>query len=83
MIQLLILLVGDSSGKLVTITDEVITGEIIIATSPESVEDATVTVLIDDGERGEIWIAGTTLIDRFDKKEKTLERNYRYPRITQ
>ena len=64
------LLVGDSSGKLVTITDEVITGEIIIATSPESVEDATVTVLIDDGERGEIWIAGTTLIDRFDKKEK-------------
>ena len=63
-------LVGDSSGKLVTIIDEDVTGEIIIATSPESVEDATVTVFIDDGDRGEIWIAGTTLIDRFDKKEK-------------
>jgi hypothetical protein len=63
-------LVGDSSGKLVTIIDEYVADEIIIATSPESVEDATVTVFIDDEERGEIWIAGTTLIDRFDNKEK-------------
>ena len=63
-------LVGDSSGKLVSIIAEEIAGEIIIATSPESVEDATVTVFIDDGDKGEIWIAGTNLIDRFDKKEK-------------
>ena len=63
-------LVGDSSGKLITIIGEDIGEEIIIATSPESVEDATVTVFIDDDDQGEIWIAGINLIDRFDKKDK-------------
>ena len=64
------ILIGDSSGKLVTIVGEDIVGEIILATSPESDDDAQITAFIEDGEQGEIWISGSHIIDRFDKKDK-------------
>ncbi|MGY8714951.1 MAG: two-component regulator propeller domain-containing protein [Candidatus Poseidoniales archaeon] len=63
-------LIGDASGKLVTIVGEDIEDSIILATSPESGENAQVTAFIEDGNQGEIWIGGSQIIDRFDKKDK-------------
>ena len=55
-------LIGDSSGKLVTVVGEDLEDTIILATSPNSGENAQVTVFIEDGDQGEIWIAGNQII---------------------
>ncbi len=63
-------LIGDSSGKLVTVVGEDLEDTIILATSPNSGDNAQVTVFIEDEDQGEIWIAGNQIIDRFDNRDK-------------
>ena len=63
-------LVSDGSGTLARQVGESLDGTMVLVSSPFSSTMEVVTH-IDDGEHGEIWVAGGYVIDRFDKADQT------------
>ena len=59
-------LVSDGSGTLARLQGENTDGSLTLVSSPTA-DSMQVTAHIDDGEQGEIWIAGNKIIDRFDE----------------
>ncbi|MEE3277906.1 MAG: two-component regulator propeller domain-containing protein, partial [Candidatus Thermoplasmatota archaeon] len=63
------MLVSDGSGTLARQVGENLDGTMVLVSSPTSSQMEVVTH-IDDGEQGEIWIGGGTIIDRFDEADQ-------------
>ncbi|RZP08347.1 MAG: hypothetical protein EVA35_03975, partial [Candidatus Poseidoniales archaeon] len=63
------MMVSDGSGTLARQTGETLDGTMVLVSSPETSPMEVVTH-IDDGEQGEIWIGGGTIIDRFDQHDQ-------------
>ena len=63
-------LLGDGSGALGRLIGELVDGSEILVSSP-SIDIMNQVIFIDDGEDGEIWISGGTVIDRFDEGTQT------------
>jgi hypothetical protein len=61
-------IIGDSSGTFGRVLEENPDGSFPLVSSP-SIDDAQVTVIIDDGESGEFWIASGSIIDMMDKED--------------
>ncbi len=59
-------IIGDSSGTFGRVLEDSSDGSFPLVSSP-SIDDAQVTVIIDDGEAGEFWIASGSVIDMMDK----------------
>ena len=65
-----LVLLGDGSGVLGRLMGETIDGTETLVSSP-SINSMTEVIFIDDEERGEIWVSGGTVIDRFDEATQT------------
>jgi len=65
-----LMLVGDGSGTFARQSGENLDGTMTLVSSP-STSQMEVVAHIDDGEDGEIWISGGSIIDRFDNKDQT------------
>ncbi len=65
-----LMVVGDGSGTFARQSGENLDGTMTLVSSP-STSQMEVVAHIDDGEDGEIWISGGTIIDRFDNKDQT------------
>ena len=63
------MLVGDGSGTLARQVGENLDGTMALVSSPTT-SQMEVVAHIDDGEQGEIWIGGGTIIDRFDEADQ-------------
>ena len=63
------MLVGDGSGTLARQVGENLDGTMTLVSSPTT-SQMEVVAHIDDGEQGEIWIGGGTIIDRFDEADQ-------------
>ena len=63
------MLVGDGSGTLARQVGENLDGTMTLVSSPTT-SQMEVVAHIDDGEQGEIWIGGGTIIDRFDDADQ-------------
>ena len=61
-------IIGDSSGTMGRVLADNSDGSFHLVSSP-SIDHAQVTVIIDDGEAGEYWIASGSIIDRMDKQD--------------
>jgi len=61
-------IIGDSSGTFGRVLEDSSDGSFPLVSSP-SIDDAQVTVIIDDGEAGEFWIASGSIIDMMDKED--------------
>ena len=64
-----LILVSDGSGTLARQFGEVLDGTMVLVSSPAA-SPMEVVAHIDDGEQGEIWVAGGTIIDRFDQLDQ-------------
>ena len=62
-------LFSDGSGTLGMLVGETLAGTLTLVSSP-STDGMTVVSHIEDGERGEIWIGGNKIIDRFDASDQ-------------
>ena len=62
-------LVSDGSGTLARQVGESLDGTMVVVSSPFS-SAMDIATHIDDGEQGEIWVAGGYIIDRFDKADQ-------------
>ena len=65
-----LVLVGDGSGVLGRLMGENIDGTETLVSSP-SINSMTEVIFVDDGDSGEIWVSGGTVIDRFDEATQT------------
>ena len=65
-----LVLLGDGSGVLGRLMGETIDGTETLVSSP-SINSMTEVIFVDDEERGEIWVSGGTVIDRFDEATQT------------
>ena len=65
-----LVLVGDGSGVLGRLVGETIDGVETLVSSP-SINTMNQVIYVDDGEDGEIWVSGSTIIDRFDEGTQT------------
>jgi len=65
-----LVLVGDGSGVLGRLVGETIDGVETLVSSP-SINIMNQVIYVDDGEDGEIWVSGGTVIDRFDEGTQT------------
>ena len=64
------MIVGDGSGTFARQSGENLDGTMTLVSSP-STSQMEVVSFIEDGEDGEIWISGGTIIDRFDIADQT------------
>ena len=65
-----IMIVGDGSGTFARQSGENLDATMTLVSSP-STSQMEVVSFIEDGEDGEIWISGGTIIDRFDITDQT------------
>ena len=65
-----LVLVGDGSGVLGRLMGESIDGLETLVSSP-SIDNMNQVIFVDDEEDGEVWVAGGTVIDRFDEATQT------------
>ena len=63
-------LLGDGSGVLGRLIGELVDGSETLVSSP-SVANMNQVFFVDDGEAGEVWVSGGTVIDRFDEATQT------------
>ena len=61
-----LVLLGDGSGVLGRLIGEIVDGSETLVSSP-SVTNMNQVFFVDDGESGEVWVSGGTVIDRFDE----------------
>ena len=64
-----LMMVSDGSGVLARQAGETLDGTMVLVSSPAS-SQMEVVAHIDDGEQGEIWIGGSSIIDRFDEADQ-------------
>ncbi|RZD49325.1 MAG: hypothetical protein CXT65_05850 [Methanobacteriota archaeon] len=65
-----LMMVSDGSGMLARQAGEILDGTMVLVSSPAS-SQMEVVAHIDDGEQGEIWIGGSSIIDRFDEADQS------------